>query len=353
MPKRTGFLYEQMIEYDNCLLAEKEMLKGKKNNRTAKRMKKNPEAYAKRMQDSLVSGTWEPHPYREKVIYDSHRGKYRNLKIPCLEDQAIHHAVMRVAVPHIMRRNYYYNCGSIPGAGQIRITRALRRWLSKKSKVKYAALMDIRKFYDSLPHWVVIKALEHIFKDAKFIAINKKILYGMSKDGVGLAIGFYPSVWYANLALAFIDRMIQSVKGVRFVRFVDDIAAIGNNKRVLHRTVTEVSKLLISVGLALKHTWQVFRINSRGLSFLSYRFFNGYTIMRKDVMYRVSRRMRNKRNITAKRASSIVSSMGILKHCDSYNFRKLNVYPIVNIKKCKRIISEEGKNRNKRANIAA
>lgn len=40
---------------------------------------------------------------------------------------------------------------------------------------------------------------------------------------------------------------------------------------------------------------------------------------------------------------------GILKHCDSYNFRVARVYPYVNFKKCRRIISNAAKNDVRRA----
>lgn len=61
-------------------------------------------------------------------------------------------------------------------------------------------------------------------------------------------------------------------------------------------------------------------------------------------MLRISRKMRaagKRRNPSAHQAASIISYMGILKHCDSYNFKTKWVYPNINIRKYKGVIRNE------------
>ena len=49
------------------------------------------------------------------------------------------------------------------------------------------------------------------------------------------------------------------------------------------------------------------------------------------------------RNLNAKTAAAVMSYNGILRYCNSYNFRKRYLYPIISIKKCKEAISYESR----------
>lgn len=255
---------------------------------------------------------------------------------------------MRVTVPFLMARNYYYNCGCIPGAGQIRACRALKRWLAKHKIIKYGGEFDVKKFYDNLPHKWVMKCLERIFKDKRFLALHAKILKTMphkikNGEAVGVAIGFYPSPWYANLVLSYIDRLIKKVyPDCHFARYMDDISVLGNNKRKMHRVAEIIRFGLARFGLELKPNWQIFQIAPRGVRFLSYRFFHGFTILKKPLLYRLARRFSHaRRNLTAHKAAGLLSSMGILKHCNSYHFRRDYVYNNVSIAKMKGLVRNE------------
>ena len=342
--KRVGHLYEKVISLENCVGAERDMTRKKRRNPTAKRIKADPERYGKMLSKLLSAGAWEPSPYRERTIYDPLRQKERHLKIPCLLDQAVHHAVMRVTAPLILSRNYYYNCGSIPKAGQSRAGKALKRW--HKRPYKYALEMDISKFYDNVQHADVMRALRRIIKDERVLALHERILTSMSPSGVGLAIGFYPSAWYGNLVLAEIDRAIKKYP-CRMVRYMDDVLAECNNRRTLWKIHREIMRALDKLKLRLKSNWQVFRTACRAPKFLSYRYFKGFTILTKRLMYHLARCVRRiaGRPLTAKSAASTISRMGVLKHCNSYNFRKNYIYPFVSIKKCKEVVSNAAKNK--------
>lgn len=345
MPKRIGFLFEQVVAYENCIRAVNEMARSKPKIRRAQEMKNDAENLGKKLSDQLSSMTWTPKPYHTRVIGDGIQQKKRNLKIPCLWDQCVHHALMQITAPYIERRNYFYNCGSIPNAGQIRATRAVRRWMAGKKLIKYGESLDIQKFFESCRAWVVMEALSRIFKDKKFLRLHRMVLASM---GDVLAIGFSVSHWYANLVLSYIDNQIKQhiLQDCKYVRYMDDMLLLHNNKRKLHKAREAIRKLLERFGLRLKANWQVYKIQGRGVSFLSYRYFHGYTILTKKLMYRISRSTRQAvkhKYMSAHTAASIISHVGVLKHCDSFHFRQNWIYPYVNIKKCKGVISNEAR----------
>lgn len=345
MPKRIGYLYEQVISEANCIQATYEMTKDKNHNKKAMRIRRNSEAYGRRIASELSEGRWAPRPYNEHIIVEGIRKKTRNIKVPCLHDQAVHHAILRVTIPHVMKRNYFYNTGSIPGAGQTRATRAMQRWMRRKKIFRYAGQFDIHHFYETCPHWAVMKALERIFKDKRFLALHRRILDSM---GEGLAIGFYPAQWYANIVLIYVDNQIKQrlLPKCKYVRYMDDMVILHNNRRKLKRAREELDRILRTMGMRLKRNWKVFRIGSHGITFLSYRFFRGYTLLKKALLYRITRKIKKTSyQLNLHNAQSVMSYMGTLKHCNSYNYRKAHVYPKVSIKKCKGVISYESRKR--------
>jgi hypothetical protein len=44
--------------------------------------------------------------------------------------------------------------------------------------------------------------------------------------------------------------------------------------------------------LAMKGNWQVFPVDARGLDFLGYRFFHGFTLVRKSIVKAFKRKLR-------------------------------------------------------------
>lgn len=121
-----------------------------------------------------------------------------------------------------------------------------------------------------------MKALNRIFKDKRFLALHAKILKSM---GEGLAIGFYPAQWYANIVLMYVDNQIKQriLPGCKLVRYMDDFVILHNNLRKIKRAKEEIEKILNAFGMRFKHSWKIFKIGLHGITFLSYRFFRGYS----------------------------------------------------------------------------
>lgn len=347
MPKRVGNLYEKFLAEENCVLAERNMAKNKPDNRMAKHIGAHAEKYGKALHEMLMQEAWVPSPSRETDIRDNYKGKTRHLEIPVLLDQSVQYAWLNVATPYIERRNYFYNCGSIPGAGQHRAVEGLKRWLGKKKPPKYGFSTDIRHFYETCPHAAVMAGLRRIFKDERFLRIAATILSSMGKNGVGLAIGHPTSHWFANVALMQLDHALAArFPDVKFTRYMDDVRAVSNNRCHLWKALRFLQEGVEKLGMKIKSDWQLFPIRKRSIPFLSYRFSPECTVLVKRLMFRIARKMKRAAGrLNAHTAASVLSYMGILKHCNSYNFREKRVYPYVNIKTCKEVISNASKNR--------
>lgn len=116
-------------------------------------------------------------------------------------------------------------------------------------------------------------------------------------------------------------------------------ARLRSTARKLRRLREAISRRLASFGLRLKGDWQVFPTKKRGIAFLSYVFHRGFTLLRKQLMYRFSRLAKSAaRGVTPRIAMALMSYKGILKRCNSYNLKKERMDPYVSYKKCRSVI---------------
>lgn len=343
--KRIGYVWEELVSDENCAEAVLDSIRNKRKTPYLRHVQTNYKEYGAKIQHTMLAG-WVPDPTREKTINEGTSNKVRHLRIPSLRDHMIHTAVARILAKYLSKRFYFYACGSLPKRGQTFATKAVEGNLRKK-KPKHCTEADVKQFYKSLKKGKVMKCLRRVFKDKKFLMINNQILDQM---GDGLAIGFTVSHWYAQLVMSFVDQeLMENTHGKVFmVRFMDNYIITCSRKRTLHKLLDKLRHILQEYDLRIKEDWQVFPIKSRMVSFLQYRMDHDKTILKKKLMYRMSKRYRTiKRNgLTAHKARVVMSDRGILKYCDSYNFRKDYLYPNVSLKVCRRLISDADKKRS-------
>lgn len=341
MPKRKGYIWEELIELNHCEQSILTAIANKRKTPFLKHVKENYKEYGQQLQTTLING-WEPSEVRLKTINEGTGAKTRELKIPSLRDHFVHTAVAKILEKYLRKRFYFYACGSLPNRGQTFAVKAVEGYLRKK-KPKYCAVADIKKCYASIKKEQVMRCLRRVFKDEKFLHLNEQILEQMVD---GLAIGFTVSHWYAHLVLSFIDESLKQSFRLFLVRYMDNYVLLCERKRTLHRAIDKLKLKAKSYWLKVKRDWQVFPIKSRMILFLSYRLDHTRTILRKPLMYKMARRFRRAdTHMDAHCARTIMSYRGILKHCDSYNFRKRYLYPNVSLEICRRLISNADKKR--------
>lgn len=342
MPKRKGYVWEELTDIDHCCQSVLDAIANKRKTPFLEHVQENYKEYGDKIQQVLLQG-WIPDPTRQKTINEGTDRKQRDLCIPSLRDHFIHTAVAKILEKYLSKRFYFYACGSLPKKGQTFAVKALEGNLQRK-KPKYCLLADIHKCYKSIKVEAVMWCLRRVFKDEKFLHINRQILEQM---GDGLAIGFTVSHWYAHLVLSFIDISVKRrFPSIFLVRYMDNFVMTCSRKRTLHKAVRLLAERASHFRLRIKGDWQVFPIRSRMIEFLSYRLNHEKTILRKSLMYRMARRFRRANcNLNAHAARTIMSYRGILKYCDSHNFKMSYLYPNVSIKLCRRLISDADKKR--------
>jgi len=324
--KRVGNLYQKILDPDQIEWAIGEASRGKRHRADVKRVIADVPKYVQKIRDMLTNGTFRPSPYHVFERYDHLNKKTRTIQRPeFFPDQIVHWLIITATKDVFMRGMYHWNCGSIPGRGIKHGYNGVKRWLrDDKKNTKYTLKMDVKKYYDSIPHDKLMAIIRHKIKDERMIKLIQQIVES-TKSGV--PIGNYTSQWFANIYLESLDHYIKEKLKVKYyVRYIDDMVLFGCNKKELHKARKAIEKFLeVELGLKLKGNWQVYKTDSRGVDFLGFVFRRTHIQLRARNFLalvrqanRVKKMIANKVAIPFKVAAGLLSRMGQLRHFNSF-----------------------------------
>lgn len=336
--KRTGNLWNQIISNKNLFQAIEEVNKshrwsapGKPNKKVVEIDLHKPEYVVKLRK---VIEDFKQHPTIAKRRWDRNAKKWRNIEEPRLwPDQYVHHALIQVIMPILMRGMDRWTCGSIPGRGAIDGVKVIKKWMSNVKKTRWCAECDIRHFYDTLAPEIVMERMKCLIKDYRTLDLIWRII----KDGI--KIGFYTSQWFGNVALQPLDQLIRDIGIHRSIRYLDNFTLFHHTKKALQSALKTIDKWLREHKMKLKDNWQVFkikktikrentktgmtRVRDRLPNALGYRFGRGFTLLRKNGLLTIKRNIatflkkcKKKAYISVKQCQGILSRLGRLRHCN-------------------------------------
>ena len=159
-----------------------------------------------------------------------------------------------------------------------------------------------------------------------------------SVEGTGVPIGSYLSQYLANYYLAYFDHYLKEVLHLKYVvRYMDDVIILSDSKEKLHEVRKQMDQYLqTQLNLHLKDNWQVFPVDARGIDFIGFRCFHGYTLLRKrtykrfkDGMLRILEKQKNGQLISYSEFCSANSYCGWLDMCDGNRLKEKYIVPIV------------------------
>lgn len=305
--KTYNNLWDSFISQDNWQLAYETARKGKKDWHSVKRFN---EEHLQKLREETIEGRYHTSPYREKIIYEP---KKRTIyKLP-FRDRIVHHAVMNVLRPIFtpLLTDTCYACIEDRGPHK-----ASLKCAELTRKYKYCLKCDIRKFYPSITHSILIKMMERIIKDKKFMAVLREIICSFPGE-VNVPIGNYTSQWLGNFYLIALDNFIKhTIRIGAYIRYCDDFLLFSNDKKELNRAKYLIGAFLKEVLNLSFSKADVFDVK-QGVDFCGYRHFKEYVIMRKSSARKWLRRKPKK--------EAMASFYGQSRRCKSWNLRKAMV----------------------------
>lgn len=346
------YLWRACTKRETIIKAWKKLRKGKTRRKEVIRIEKDFEYYVGLMEETLLNTRPEGDPEKEfkpeklkpRLIVE--HGKARQIFAPKIWEQWIHHIIIQVLSPIVMKYAYKFSCGSMPKRGGVYGKKEIARVIKKKG-IKYFVKLDIRHFFNSIELDVVVRELEVFVDDDWFIYLIRKVFENFPK---GLPLGFYISQWLANFVLGRVDALINRFKPVCFVRYVDDFIIADNNKQFLHDLIKKIAKCLGKLHLRLKKNYQVIRFIyekkdgkkiGRGIDFMGYYFNREHVILRKRVLIKATRTARRLKKLTViglRQAQGMLSRLGWFKHTQTKKAYLDYIQPNISIGSLKNIV---------------
>lgn len=209
--------------------------------------------------------------------------------------------------------SHTYSC--IKGKGIHAAANELKIALKDVEGTTYCLKLDIKQFYPSINHDILKALLRRKFKDRDLLWLLDDII----DSSVGVPIGNYTSQTFANFYLSGFDHWLKETKGVKYYfRYADDMVILSNDKQYLHRLLADIREYLdVELKLTVKHNYQVFIVDVRGIDFLGYVFYHTHVMIRKSIKKNFARMLKWR-----PRQESIAPYLGWLKHCNGKHLIK-------------------------------
>lgn len=301
--------FESITSIESLIKAHQAALRGKRNNFYATNFDHSLISRMNGLQKELRSQTYKPMQYHKKIIFEP---KTRQIQAPTYRDRIVHHSVYSHLSP-------FYEKIFIPDSYACRInkgihraTKRIRYFLRQENMPLYVCQLDISKFYPSVNHNKLISLLEYRIDDRRLLDLLKLIIgsanSGHNYDSLfepdsnfhtkgrhGLPIGNLTSQLFANIYLHEVDNYAkQKLKIRQYVRYMDDIVFLCNDKRQLLAWRDAISQFAYN-HLYLTINPRKVRIYpaNQGVSFIGYKIFPNYLLLRGSSVRRFKKHYRH------------------------------------------------------------
>ncbi len=326
-------LWPQIVSWENLVSASQKARRGKRNCVNVNRFEVNRERELIALQRELENHAYRPGSYRQFTIYEY---KPRLISAAPYRDRVVHHALCKVIEPIFERTFIHDSYACRRGKGT---HAAADRYTEFSRKNRYTLKFDIARYFDSIDHGVLYEELERKIADPDALWLLRLILVSQGDDGLlwpsgrGIPIGNLTSQFFANVYLNRFDHwMKEEMKCRSYIRYVDDMVVLSDDKRWLHDLLPPVSGFLEGLGLKIHpKKCQVFPV-SEGCDFMGYRIWPDHRRLRKANGYRFARRWKRlaaayRRGLIEWEAlyASLMSWIGHASHANSWGLREKTI----------------------------
>lgn len=286
--KRIGNLYSLIMAEENLKIAFKKAAKGKNHLPEVIAFRDDFDANIERIRMQLITHTPDIGHYRFFEVRDPKR---RQICAASFPERVLHHAVMNICEPVLESYAIFdsYACRKEKGN-----RKALARALDYSRKFKWYLKLDIKKYFDSIDHSVIMKMLQRKFKDKELLTLFSQLFATYhTQPNKGLPIGNLISQHLANFYLGLLDHWIKEDLRVQgYVRYMDDFIVFNAQKMILKNILEQIREFLKKeLTLELKDNIQLNR-SSHGIPFLGFRVFPNKILLSPESKKRFSIKFR-------------------------------------------------------------
>ena len=264
--RRAANLFDQSPDSENLRLAFYKAARGRRGQPVVRRFAASLNQRIAAMSVAISEGTFPIGRFQQFLIRDP---KERVITAPCFDERVLHHAIMNVCEPVMDRWLIDDTFACRTGKGR---ERAIQRAQYFARNTACSLKLDVRRFFDSVPHRTLMMLLERRFKDRRLLELLARIITAYRGElGLGLPIGSLTSQHFANFYLGWLDRFVkESLRFRGYVRYMDDMILWHDDPGQL-RAIQQRCSEFARDGLGLELKSCDVRRTSAGMEFLGCR----------------------------------------------------------------------------------
>ena len=301
---RIGGIREDMVSLENLYAAYYKARKGKRHRPDVARFSLDLEPNLLTLQRELAAGEYVPGAYRQFTVYER---KPRLISVAPFRDRVVHHAVMNILEPVLDKRFIPDTYACRKGKG---VHKAVDRYQQFACEHAYVLKLDIVRYFPSIDRGILKRQLARRIKDKAVLVLLGRIidngpesagpvrffpgddLVSVSERRCGLPIGNLTSQFFANLYLDEFDHWLKETQRVKgYLRYVDDLYLLGNDKRRLWALRDEIAGELEGLRLTLHPDKTQIQRTTERVDVLGYKVSRYRRWLRNDNGFRCRRRL--------------------------------------------------------------
>lgn len=309
--------YDDLIILENLFLSWREFKKGKIKRKDVLEFEFNLEDNIFQLYQELNAKTYKHSKYSSFYVQDP---KLRHIHKADIRDRIVHHLISKY-LNRIYDKTFIfdsYSCRLNKGTHKaVNRIRQLSLKQGENNKINFYCLKcDIKRFFDSIDHDILIVILKRKIKDKDILSLITEVISSFQTEkGRGIPLGNLTSQYFANIYLNDLDYFIKhKLKAKHYIRYTDDFLILDRNREYLENLIIPIEKFLKNrLNLLLHPDKIMIRKHNQGIDFLGYVTLPYCRVLRTKTKKRMFRKVNQK---------NIQSYLGVLSHCDGYKLEK-------------------------------
>lgn len=285
--------------WDNLRTAFWKARKGAARTRTVQRFEARLDDNLRELAADIRDERVQPTGSTQFLIHDP---KERTITAPAFRDRVLHHAIMNVCEPHFDRWLIFDSYACRKGKGRLA---ALERATGFAKAHGWFLKLDIRKYFESIPHENLLRELRLKFKDPPLLKLLQRLIM-TNASGRGLPIGSLLSQHLANFYLGPVDRLCRErLRVPGYVRYMDDFTLwdhdqtrLGQHWQAVQQFVTERLGLELKAGAHMNRT-------AHGMDFCGFRIFPGWRVLNRRSRRRLAAKLKTIASLSNEREKQL------------------------------------------------
>ena len=379
-PRNQPSLLERIYSWENLLDAYHEAASEKWYRNDVTAFAANLEENLISIQNDLIWHTYKVGRYRQFYV---HEPKKRLVMALGFRARVVQWAIYLQTNQYLDNGKKDHSDGCRVGKGTTRAADRLQYWctlVDRKPGKWYYLKLDISKFFYRVNHAKLLKILAKRIKDPELMKFLGSVVnsraepFGLPRGkapqdtppeewlyDVGMPIGNLTSQLFANIYMNELDQYCKHVLKIHYyIRYMDDIVILGENKETLHEWKAEIETCPheeLELDLNNKTCIRPVRM---GVEFVGVRIWPTYMKLRKSTVGRLKREVKKISELYASGQMDeeafkrrVASIKGLLEHTESESLRwRLNQIYLDAVRKYGKTDPEEtlwkGKNDGKK-----